>query len=48
MTEINYQEAINVIVQMMSISYPIVVIFLVTEKAVNMFSSFVFGKEVKI
>ncbi len=48
MMEINYQEVVSLIIEVMRVTYPIVLIFLVAEKLINLFTSMVFGKEVKI
>lgn len=42
---LNYQQIIDMMVKLISCSLPIGLIFGITEKLVNMFLSFAFGKE---
>lgn len=48
MTGINYQEVVSLLIEILTIAYPIAIIFFVAEKLINLFTSMVFGKEVKI
>lgn len=48
MIGINYQQIVSLLVEVMTTAYPIVIIFLVTEKIVNLLTAMMFGKEVKI
>lgn len=44
--ELNYQVVIDLVSNMMLIAFPIALIFMVVQKVVGIFISFVFGKEI--
>ena len=44
--ELNYQCVIELITNMMTITFPIALIFMICQKLIGIFVSFVFGKEV--
>lgn len=44
--ELNYQCVIDLITNMMTITFPIALIFMICQKLIGIFVSFVFGKEV--
>ena len=44
--ELNYQCVIDLITNMMTITFPIALIFMICQKVIGIFVSFVFGKEV--
>lgn len=44
--EVNYQCVVDLITNMMLVSFPIALIFMICQKLVGIFISFVFGKEV--
>lgn len=44
--ELNYQVVIDLLSNMMLIAFPIALIFMIIQKVVGIFISFVFGKEI--
>lgn len=44
--ELNYQVVIDLVSNMMLIAFPIALIFMIVQKVVGIFISFVFGKEI--
>lgn len=44
--EPNYQCVIDLVINIMTVSFPIAMIFMICQKIVGIFVSFVFGKEV--
>lgn len=44
--ELNYQAVIDLVSNMMLIAFPIALIFMIVQKVVGIFISFVFGKEI--
>lgn len=44
--ELNYQIVIDLVTNMMLVAFPIALIFMICQKVVAIFISFVFGKEV--
>lgn len=44
--ELNYQIVIDLVSNMMIIAFPIALIFMIVQKVVGIFISFVFGKEI--
>lgn len=44
--ELNYQTVIDLVTNMMIIAFPIALIFMIVQKVVGIFISFVFGKEI--
>lgn len=44
--EIDYQVIVNMLVNVMTITFPIALIFMICQKLIGIFVSFVFGKEV--
>lgn len=44
--ELNYQIVIDLVSNIMLIAFPIALIFMIVQKAVGIFVSFVFGKEI--
>ena len=43
---IDYQEVVNLMINVLYVSFPIALIFMICQKLVGIFVSFVFGKEV--
>lgn len=44
--ELNYQCVLELITSCMALAFPIALVFMITQKVVGIFVSFVFGKEV--
>lgn len=44
--ELNYQAVIDLVTNMMLVAFPIALIFMICQKIIGMFVSFVFGKEI--
>lgn len=44
--ELNYQIVIDLVSNMMLIAFPIALIFMIVQKVIGIFVSFVFGKEI--
>lgn len=44
--EVNYQCVIDLLINCMALSFPIALIFMIVQKVVGIFVSFVFGKEI--
>lgn len=44
--ELNYQTVIDLVTNMMLVAFPIALIFMICQKIIGMFVSFVFGKEI--
>lgn len=44
--ELNYQCVIDLVTNIMLVAFPIALIFMIVQKIVGIFVSFVFGKEV--
>lgn len=44
--ELNYQAVIDLVTNMMLVAFPIALIFMICQKFIGMFVSFVFGKEI--
>ena len=44
--ELNYQIVIDLVSNMMLIAFPIALIFMIVQKSIGIFVSFVFGKEI--
>lgn len=44
--ELNYQTVIDLVTNMMLVAFPIALIFMISQKIIGMFVSFVFGKEI--
>lgn len=44
--ELNYQIVIEMLVNIMTITFPIALIFMICQKLIGIFVSFVFGKEI--
>ncbi len=44
--ELNYQVVIDLVSNMMLIAFPIALIFMIVQKVIGIFVSFVFGKEI--
>lgn len=44
--ELNYQVVIDLVSNIMLIAFPIALIFMIVQKVVGIFISFVFGKEI--
>lgn len=44
--ELNYQIVIDSVSNMMLIAFPIALIFMIVQKVIGIFVSFVFGKEI--
>lgn len=44
--ELNYQAVIDLVTNMMLVAFPIALIFMIVQKVVGIFISFVFGKEI--
>lgn len=44
--ELNYQVVIDLVSNMMIVAFPIALIFMIVQKVVGIFVSFVFGKEI--
>lgn len=44
--ELNYQIVIDLVSNIMLIAFPIALIFMIVQKVVGIFVSFVFGKEI--
>lgn len=44
--ELNYQIVIDLVSNMMLVAFPIALIFMIVQKVVGIFVSFVFGKEI--
>lgn len=44
--ELNYQIVIDLVSNIMLIAFPIALIFMIVQKVVGIFISFVFGKEI--
>lgn len=44
--ELNYQCVVEMTAYMLMLSFPIALIFMIAQKLVGMFVSFVFGKEI--
>lgn len=44
--ELNYQVVIDLVTNMMLVAFPIALIFMICQKLIGIFVSFVFGKEV--
>lgn len=44
--ELNYQVVIDLVSNMMLIAFPIGLVFMIVQKVIGIFVSFVFGKEI--
>ena len=44
--ELNYQVVIDLVSNIMLVAFPIALIFMIVQKVVGIFVSFVFGKEI--
>lgn len=44
--EVNYQCVVDLVTNMMIVAFPIALIFMICQKLIGIFVSFVFGKEV--
>ena len=44
--ELNYQVVIDLVSNMMLIAFPIALVFMIIQKVIGIFVSFVFGKEI--
>ncbi len=44
--EVNYQIVVDLVCNLMLVAFPIALIFMIVQKTVGIFVSFVFGKEV--
>lgn len=44
--ELNYQIVIDLVSNMMMVAFPIALIFMIVQKVIGIFVSFVFGKEI--
>lgn len=44
--ELNYQCVVDLVCNMMTVAFPIALIFMICQKLIGIFVSFVFGKEV--
>lgn len=44
--ELNYQIVIDLVSNMMLVTFPIALIFMIVQKVIGIFVSFVFGKEI--
>lgn len=44
--ELNYQIVIDLVSNMMLVAFPIALIFMIVQKVIGIFVSFVFGKEI--
>lgn len=44
--ELNYQVVIDLVSNMMLVAFPIALIFMIVQKVIGIFVSFVFGKEI--
>lgn len=44
--EVNYQIVVNLVTNIMLVSFPIALIFMICQKLIGIFISFVFGKEI--
>lgn len=44
--ELNYQVVIDLVTNIMTVAFPIALIFMICQKIIGLFVSFVFGKEV--
>lgn len=44
--DLNYQVVIDLVSNMMLIAFPIALIFMIVQKVIGIFVSFVFGKEI--
>ncbi len=44
--ELNYQVVIDLVTNMMLVAFPIALIFMICQKTIGIFVSFVFGKEI--
>ena len=44
--ELNYQVVLDLVSNMMLIAFPIALVFMIVQKVIGIFVSFVFGKEI--
>ena len=44
--DINYQIVVTMLVNIMTVSFPIALIFMIAQKLTNIVISFIFGKEI--